>query len=276
MEISRAQIGDWINGLYRATGADGFFGTPFFAVASAEDSYWTKFKSIISSSHWTPQEALSIKYSDSIARSVIVWILPINEAARKENRLKKDKPSVSWARVRSFGELANMNMRTQLCRLIVEAGQAAVAPQILMNEQKIHFKGPDFFTPFSERHAAFVAGLGTFSMSAGLITEKGVAHRIGAVVTDIPLEADKRPYGDDVFAWCNSCGACIKRCPASAIGPGFKDRNKAKCAEYQMNVVTADRIREYGWLDYTLGCGLCQTAVPCEFKIPGGISSLKK
>jgi len=39
---------------------------------------------------------------------------------------------------------------------------------------------------WSERHAAYAAGLGTFSLNDALITPKGIAHRLGS--------ADYRSY----------------------------------------------------------------------------------
>jgi hypothetical protein len=41
---------------------------------------------------------------------------------------------------------------------------------------------------WSERHSAYIAGLGTFCLSYSLISEKGCAGRYGTVVTDLDLE----------------------------------------------------------------------------------------
>ena len=127
---------------------------------------------------------------------------------------------------------------------------------------------PEIYSAVGDKLGAFVAGAGTFGLSAGLITEHGVAIRLGSVVTTLELPADPRPYGDDPFAWCTRCGACIRRCPAHAIGPEFKDRDKPACARYAVEHVAKDREKTYGWLDRALGCALCQTGVPCEFHRP--------
>lgn len=105
-------------------------------------------------------------------------------------------------------------------------------------------------------------------LSAGLITERGITMRIGSVVTDLELSPTPRSYGDDPFAWCTRCGACAKRCLAHAIGKTNAERDKPRCGAYIVNHVNPGREERYGWLDLALGCGLCQTAVPCEFRCP--------
>jgi len=53
-----------------------------------------------------------------------------------------------------------------------------------------------FASNWSERHIAYVAGLGTFSLSRGLITPKGVAMRCGSVLTNVKLHATSRSYNN--------------------------------------------------------------------------------
>lgn len=265
MSITRADIEQQLNRLYYATGTNGFFEPPTMKIAAADDPLFASFKTIIGDFHWTPAEALAMKFPAAKARSVIVWCMPKTEQARSSNRTETARPSLDWARARSFGEVANENMRRQLCRYLEEKGFAATPPHLNSDYRQAVQR---LAGNWSERHVAFVAGMGTFGLSAGLITERGVAHRLASVVTDLELAPDKRPYGDDPFAWCTKCGACSRRCPANAIGPDFKDRDKAKCLEYAVKHITINRLSDYGWMDLSLGCGLCQTDVPCEHKRP--------
>jgi epoxyqueuosine reductase QueG len=121
---------------------------------------------------------------------------------------------------------------------------------------------------WSERHAAFAAGLGTFSINGGFITASGIAHRIGSVVTDIVFEPSMHPYSDykENCLTCRGvkCGVCIDRCPAKAIT--LDDHDKYKCQSYTYSRAFKRIGKEYG-VSIT-GCGLCQTDVPCEFGIP--------
>ena len=70
-------------------------------------------------------------------------------------------------------------------------------------------------------------------------------------------------------AACTRCGACIRRCPARAVGKEFADRDKPACANYAIHEIGRDREHAYGWMSRELGCALCQTGVPCEFRRPG-------
>jgi epoxyqueuosine reductase QueG len=123
---------------------------------------------------------------------------------------------------------------------------------------------------WSERHAAYAAGLGTFSLNDGLITIAGIAHRCGSVVTDLILPVEPRPYAG-VRDWClyharGSCGACIHRCPVGAISAAGHD--KLSCRDYTYGVLQPRLKDAYGVA--IAGCGLCQTGVPCEVCNPCG------
>ena len=92
--------------------------------------------------------------------------------------------------------------------------------------------------------------------------------RCGSVVAKLALPATPRTYSDH-HAYClwyaeKRCGACMARCPADAISASGHD--KAKCLAY----LKALR-REYLEPRFSLSthaCGLCQTKVPCESRIP--------
>jgi epoxyqueuosine reductase len=60
-----------------------------------------------------------------------------------------------------------------------------------------------------------------------------------------------------------TCGNCIQRCPVGAISKSGHD--KIKCRNHLQT--TKDFVNQnYGFEGY--GCGMCQTNVPCESKIP--------
>jgi epoxyqueuosine reductase QueG len=107
---------------------------------------------------------------------------------------------------------------------------------------------------WSERHAAFTAGLGTFSRNRSLITRLGAAGRFGSVITDAELEPTPRPYLG-VTEYCDDCGLCVDRCPCRAIAASGKDNQVCSAYLATTKVLYAPRY----------GCGKCQTGVPCEF-----------
>ena len=143
-------------------------------------------------------------------------------------------------------------------------------------EQKVH-------STWSERHVAFAAGLGTFSLHEGFISEAGCNVRMTSVITDAPLKTTPRknddPYGNCLFYQKEKCKKCINRCPAGAISETGHD--KLKCYIYgqklQHDVIKKHkdllkphyrRINGSDNWSYPVGCALCQFSVPCSSKNP--------
>jgi len=249
------------------------FDEPLVQYADASDVLFTQFKTIIAPVHLTPREALALAVGkkpedlpDSL--SVISWILSVAQKTRKSNRTKKSRPSRLWAYTRWYGEQFNEALRRHVVEVLRKRGYMATAPAIEPYfRQERNEKGP--YSNWSERHVAYVAGHGTFSLSDGFITEKGIAHRCGSVVTDLILPPSLRT-ASTAFSNCTyyangGCKACITRCPAGAISETGHDKNK--CFDYQRAEFAP--MREELGVGNT-GCGLCQTKVPCEFKNPVG------
>ncbi|MBU2536533.1 MAG: epoxyqueuosine reductase [Chloroflexi bacterium] len=257
---------------------DFIFDEPLVQFADGDDPIFNEYKTIIDRTHITPREALSKTYEKSpedlpAHLSVISWILPITAKTRKSNRPQKDIPSCPWAYTRWYGEKFNEALRKHIVEVIVGKGYLAVAPFI-----QPYFKTMEnekgFLSNWSERHIAYAAGLGTFSLSDGFITERGIAHRCGSVVTDMPLPTSPRtaktPYSNCLFYVNNKCWACIPRCPAGAITEQGHD--KIRCRRYMWDDIAYIK-QKYG-VDVQ-GCGLCQTKVPCEFRNPAEKLSIK-
>jgi epoxyqueuosine reductase QueG len=125
-------------------------------------------------------------------------------------------------------------------------------------------------SPWSERHAAYSCGLGTFSLNDGFITPKGMAMRIGSVVTLLKLTPSENNYHhhkENCLQFRNEkCGKCIERCPVRAISE--RGHEKSKCEGHLMSEAMKNKVAEYGLKIPPSSCGLCQTGVPCEFEIP--------
>ena len=247
------------------------FDEPLVRFADGDDSIFAEYKTIIAPTHLTPREALAKAYSKSLedmpARlSVVSLILPITEKTRKSNRSETLTPSRLWSHTRWYVEKFNDALRRRLVEILTEMGYLAVAPMLQPYfKTETNEKGP--YSNWSERHMAYAAGLGTFSLSDGFITERGIAHRCGSVVTDLVLPANPRtaetPYSNCPFYVNRSCISCIARCPAGAISE--KGHDKIRCQAYMREDIVYVR-KEY---DVEIaGCGLCQTKVPCEFRNP--------
>jgi len=224
------------------------FDYPLVRVAKVSDLLFVKLKDpeVIGKYHLLPSEWLPG------ARSVISYFLPFSKKIRVANRVP-NWPAPEWLFGRIEGEEFNNSIRQHVVNIITEAGGKAIAP--LLDSR---YKEINMHSNWSERHAAFIAGLGTFSLSKSLITVKGCAGRYGSIITDLEIASSKRPY-TDLEEYCTKCGECIKRCPVKAISSTGK--NLEICSLYLDKIIIPRFNPRYG-------CGKCQTAVPCESTIP--------
>lgn len=236
------------------------FDHPLVGVAAADDPLFLKMKEpgIVGPSYLTPTEWLPG------AKSVVSLFFPFSEAVRTSN-YGEGQPSVEWLYGRIEGQnYINGVMSARIASWLEAQGARVVLP---MQTERFAIKqvpNPEiegdymFESTWSERHAAYVAGLGTFGLSRGLITRRGMAGRFLGIVTDAQIAPDKRAY-DDPYEWCLKCGACAPRCPVDAFEPGGARVNRV-CHAYldDLKLVYAPRY----------GCGKCQTKVPCEAGIP--------
>jgi len=260
------------------------FSKPLVKFADGDDPLFDQLKSIISPEHLTPREAIGLAYNKKPEElpekiSVISWILPIIETTRRSNRNETAGPSRFWSHTRWFGEKFNNALREYVTDILTEMGYLAVAPALQpyfkMNSNEI-----GLYTNWSERHVAFAAGQGTFGLSDGFISEKGVAHRCGSVVTDMSLPVSPRfaqdPYDNCLFKFDGSCKVCAARCPAGAITA--RGHDKKKCSDYLYSLGYSPKEFEKGYdLETSVaGCGLCQTKTPCEYRVPLKIQRSRK
>jgi ferredoxin len=237
------------------------------------DPLYQAFKEYVGPFHWTPLEICNLTFPELSVTAdeltVITWILPQTEATKADHRKETTYPSERWARSRVFGEEFNNELRRHVASRLIEEGFAAVAPVLspLMEMKQSERFGRA--CTWSERHAAYAAGLGTFGLSEGLITPKGKAMRCGSVVARIQISATPRPYEDHhayclFFAQDGACGKCISRCPVGAITE--KGHDKVACEKYLREVVADYVSSHFGFKGH--GCGLCQCNVPCESEMP--------
>ncbi len=247
---------------------------PLVGFSSGADPLYAFYKEDIGDFYRSPIDFLAHKHPDKEFSpqdvTVVSWVLPQTAATKDDHRRETYFPSERWARSRIFGEEGNVELRKHMETFFDARGVEAVAPMLSpLWEEAVSVKY-GYTSTWSERHAAYAAGLGTFGLSDGLITAAGKAHRVGSVVIGLRVEATTRPY-DHPNAYClfrmkGTCGKCMGRCPIGAITEDGHDKNL--CCRY-VDMTRQYVLRQFHFEGY--GCGLCQTGIPCESSIPKGL-----
>ena len=242
---------------------------PLIGFADASDELFEEYKrpEVIGPNYFTPKEWLPS------ARTVISFFLPFSEQVRRSNRALKTDPSPEWLYGRIEGqEFINRFMRgvqKLMEKRKIESCLPTQDPRFEVKLETTSLNGaPDLHavSRWSDRHAAYACGLGTFGLSKGLITEKGTAGRFATVIVSEVFPATERPY-TGIYDYCVRCGACAGNCPAHAISLEF-GKNNLICREH------LGKMREKYLPRY--GCGKCQVGVPCETRAPGMNRSPRK
>lgn len=238
---------------------------PLTGFASAGDELFETFrqKEVIGANYLGPCEWLPE------AKSVISFFLPFSEAVRTSNRAERTDPSKEWLYARIEGQEFIGRYMTAVSRHLAEQGIASCVPALddrfgVRIEMTLNGLVPDFHADsrWSERHAAYACGLGTFGLSRGLITEKGMAGRFASIIVSAEFEPTERRY-TGIDDYCVRCGACIRNCPAKAISLKH-GKNNIRCNRY-VEAMKKKYAPRYG-------CGKCQVGVPCETRRPGALT----
>ena len=244
---------------------------PLIGFASGSDALFDEYKEKVGPFHWRPDEIFNMAFPNAPAKpnelTVIAWVLPSREMARASMRKETKYPSEAWIRTHVYGELFNQDLRRYTVDLLAKSGYPAVAPVLFKEFRMLESEKYVLASNWSERHAAYAAGLGTFSLSDALITARGKAMRCGAIVAKMPATPTPRPYTYH-YAYClhyakGTCGACIARCPVNAITTAGHDK---RATRRKLDEITEYAKERYGIDGY--GCSFCQTGTPCESGIP--------
>ncbi len=279
--MNRKSLADWLNQVIKDFIAgpmntmdkwdnEPAWGEPLVGFSSGADPLYSFYKKDIGSFYIQPHEWMRHKYNQEYKPeqlTVISWILPQTEATKQDQRKETHFPSERWARSRIFGEKVNVKLRDHVVEKLAERGIDAIAPMNSPQWKGMTSEKYGYASTWSERHAAYAAGLGTFSLTDALITPVGMAMRTGSVVLGAVIEPSQRQYENHyencLFLADGTCGKCIERCPIGAITE--KGHNKVLCRAY-VNMTRQYVPRHFGFEGY--GCGFCQTGVPCESGIP--------
>ncbi len=228
----------------------GMWGDPVLASAHACDPMFDTLRQVAGPSHLAPRDVLEG------ARTVVVFFVPFSRHIVSSNaggRFQSEAWAMAYIQTNALIEKATL----RLCGLLRRQGFEAAGIQPTHN-----FDETTLVSRWSHRHAAFIAGLGTFGLNRMLITEKGCCGRLGSVITSARLEPDPRPGREYcLFRRDGSCSACIARCPSGALSADGFDRRRC----YETLLSNEGLYPHLGKAD---ACGKCLCALPCSMRIP--------
>lgn len=227
------------------------FDEPILGLGSATDPLFAGFKreGVIGPQFLAPREWLPG------AETVLSIFYPFSRQVKNSNNGKEGHASVEWSIGRVEGQAFILHCAESFSKALAVNGIENCVPAA---DGRFAADTKNYSSNWSERHAAFVCGLGTFGLSRGLITRKGTAGRFSSLILKVKMTPDERPYSD-IYEYCIRCGECARRCPGNAI-PKNSPKDHSLCSP----VVAESKIL----LAPRYGCGLCQTFVPCESEIP--------
>ena len=255
-------------------GEEPMWGAPIVGFARGDDPYFSYYKETIGEFYWMPGEVFRLGCQETVEDSQLTVIsmgFPQTEKTKADQEEAVGIPCNRWLITRGEWESMIEKITSEIVKQLKEKGLQAVS---LDSIQEFAWQTSTDFgiaSNWSHRHTAFIAGLGTFGLSDGLITEKGKAMRFTTIIVKANLEPTIRPY-TNYHEYCsfyskNQCGACIGRCPVNAITE--KGHDKDACRAYLVKIKNEIGPEFLKNSHYTAGCGLCQSNVPCQDKIPG-------
>jgi hypothetical protein len=255
------------------------FEEPLVGFVRGNDPIFDRLKEVIGPHHFTPWEIMcwqarqnGVKPPEPEDISVVSFVMPFSQKTKMDNAAAVEWPAERWAQTRLLGEIFSQTFVREIVTDLMGQGILAIAPDVTPMFNKKRYPKVGWASPWSHRHIAYAAGLGTFGMHDFLITEKGVAHRLGSFVVNLKL-APNSQRSEDIHANClhyqgKPCLKCAKRCPVAAITAEHA-HNKETCYK---KVADSLKYCNGHYHIFIYGCGLCATGVPCVSEIPKQIS----
>ncbi|MBP1744765.1 MAG: hypothetical protein H6Q58_1743 [Firmicutes bacterium] len=223
---------------------------PVVGFASADDPMFAELKRIVREEHIMPGDVLQG------ARTVISYFIPFSKELADTNR-EGLNCSKEWAAAYVETNRMMADLNEYLVGKLRSGGCGAGTVDWRFDREKL-------ISNWSQRHVAYIAGLGTFGINNMLITEKGCCGRYGSIVTALELKPGVRPDTEYCLYKRNgSCRACVKHCVYGALTEDRFDRGLC-------HAVCIGNSKLHSEAGEAEACGKCLTAVPCSYTNPAG------
>lgn len=223
---------------------------PIVGFADAYDPIFEKLKEVAFEEHITPKDILED------AQTVIAYFLPFEDWIANSN-IEGRMSSEEWAKAYIETNTLIAKINDDLIAFFKNIGHHAgkLAPEKNMDYEALK-------SVWSNRHVAYIAGLGKFGLNNMLITEKGCCGRLGNIVTSFKIEATVRSEEENcLYKHNKSCSICLDRCVNEALLLDKFDRFKC----YEMCQENEEIYRHLGQAEI---CGKCLVGLPCSLVNP--------
>ena len=183
---------------------------PLTGFAAADDPLFEKYRDpeVIG-----PEFRIPLDYMPG-AKSVVGFFFPFTEEVRSRVRGETEPASPTWKAAYGMNTEIVDAFLDELVPRLEEEGVKVFQPNRDPGTERKTVPTADgedihFSVSWSNRHALYAAGLGTFGMHRHIITEKGCCGTTASFITDAELTPTKRGY-TDVYEWCKRCGGMFK------------------------------------------------------------------
>ncbi len=253
MKDIKGFITDAITGIVRSQAPRTEYRSPLVGFADARHPLFAHLKTLIAPDHLLPTDLLPE------ARTVVSFFLPFSQELVRQNQ-EGPVTAPTWAMAKQETDV--------VIHAIVQGVKERLAPHgvtVSDNPALERYDPARFIHHWSQRHVAYICGLGNFGLNQLIITRKGCAGRLGSLCIstfaepDLICEEEVCPGRID-----GSCGVCIQKCPSQALQYGAID--KPRCSAW-INDYTEKFFK--GETAFR-SCGKC-IALPCALKRPDRI-----
>lgn len=223
---------------------------PILGFADVYDPMFNILKEVAFKEHIGPTEILGN------AKTVVAYFLPFEEWISKSN-INDKLSSKEWAKAYIETNTLISEINDNLIIWFKKKGYDAAK---LPLEKNMDYK--ELKSIWSNRHVAYIAGVGKFGLNNMLITQKGCCGRLGNIVASIKIEATKRSEQENcLYKHDKSCAICADRCINEALFIDKFDRFKcfSMCQENE---------KFYSEIGKAQICGKCLVGLPCSSKNP--------
>lgn len=232
------------------------WGIPIVGFAEANSDYFLDLKEIVGKDHVQPKTVLK---DASIVIAYYVPLLKQTAESNRAGRLSSKEWAVAYEQTNQLFSALNCHL---IYKLKEKGYEGAVTPEADT------FDRCGLISNWSQRHVAYLAGLGTFGLNNMLITEKGCCGRFSSVITNLDV-VPNRPRQDQLCLYKKNgtCGLCAKSCPSGALTKASYDRKAcfAICQENAEIFCEFENSYEAGEQTGSEVCGKCMVAMPCSF-----------